>query len=127
MFAGSGDAPGPNSWQGIFSARSDGSDVKELVRGVVHLSDIRLSPDGSYVAFAGQYGTTPDSLWLYAMQTGRLTRIWSKGIEVNTLDWSPDGRRLAIVVVDHRDEDVPSEMNSIILLNLDTWLKEQNR
>ena len=127
VFAGSGDAPGPNSWQGIFSARSDGSDVKELVRGVMHLSPIKLSPDGHYIAFAGQYGIAPYSVWLYAVQTGQLTRIWSKGSDISALDWSPDGRRLAIVTVDQTMQGIPWELNSISLLNLDSWLKTQDR
>ena len=68
--------------------------------GTEELYNVRLSPDGSQVALIrsftpGQPGQPRDQLWI-TDRDGSDPRLI--GVNVGTVDWSPDGERLAVTV-----------------------------
>jgi dipeptidyl aminopeptidase/acylaminoacyl peptidase len=50
------------------------------------------SPDGRYLAFAGQMDGLSSDLYLYDLTSGAITRLSSGPQEVGWVSWSPDGK-----------------------------------
>jgi hypothetical protein len=50
------------------------------------------SPDGRYLAFAGQMDGLSSDLYLYDSETGSIKRLSSGPEEVQWISWSPDGK-----------------------------------
>jgi WD40-like Beta Propeller Repeat len=50
------------------------------------------SPDGRYLAFAGQMDGLSSDLYLYDFTSGAITRLSSGPQEVEWISWSPDGK-----------------------------------
>ena len=67
--------------------------VEPLIDTARPFTALRLSADGRYVAF--QVHACIDSIWLYAMDRGTLTRLtseWDNALPV----WDPSGREIAV-------------------------------
>jgi hypothetical protein len=53
---------------------------------------VAWSPDGLYLAFAGQMDGLSSDLYVYDMTEGRIRRLSSGDQEVQWIEWSPDGK-----------------------------------
>lgn len=60
--------------------------------GVRHPRGLSWSPDGRWLAFAGQLEGRGTGTWLFGASTQRVVRV--SDIAVDSLAWSPDGRRI---------------------------------
>lgn len=81
----------------IFTAKPDGSGVKQLTHNRVTDASPRWSPDGKQIAFYSEAGPRGARAELWVMNTDgsgarQLTR--SGGMVVEGASWSPDGRQL---------------------------------
>jgi WD40 repeat protein len=55
-------------------------------------SSIAWSPDGRYLAFAGQVDGLSSDLYVYDVETREIRRLSSGDQELQWIDWSPDGK-----------------------------------
>jgi dipeptidyl aminopeptidase/acylaminoacyl peptidase len=84
--------------------------ARQLTSGALHVSGFSLSPDGSRIAFAGQSTPLiPDGFRsdLYTVETAGgapVPLVARKGPDASPA-WSPDGKWIAFVSQDGRDED----------------------
>jgi len=75
------------------------------------------SPDGRWIAYGGQHGTSPDSsgLWLHDQLSGRKSFLRRGHAEP---DWAPDGRHLVIgrvaVIDTARPDSIEFSLDSLI-------------
>jgi dipeptidyl aminopeptidase/acylaminoacyl peptidase len=68
----------------------------------------RFSPDGRWLAFLSAREGRHAQVWLLYRRGGEAQRLTDYPADVAELAWSPDGRRLALVVADaDRDRDEP--------------------
>ncbi len=67
----------------------------------------RFSPDGRYIAFLSGRGADNeiDQVWLMERAGGEAQRISDFKGEVTDIAWSPDGKRLALIVEDSKPDD----------------------
>jgi len=70
---------------------ADGRSVP-LIREPREFSVPRYAPDGQRVAFTIGTATSQD-VWIYALQSGTLTRLTTDGLNTRP-EWSPDGKRV---------------------------------
>jgi dipeptidyl aminopeptidase/acylaminoacyl peptidase len=63
-------------------------------------SSPRFSPDGRYLAFLSARGGRHAEVWLLDRRGGEAQRLTDYKADVADLAWSPDGRRLALIVAD---------------------------
>ncbi len=56
------------------------------------IDSLAWSPDGSYLAFAGQMDGLSSDLYVYNMGTESIRRLSSGNQQIQTLHWSPDGK-----------------------------------
>jgi Tol biopolymer transport system component len=72
------------------------SDITALDLGFAFLAGITQahawSPDGRYLAFAGQMDGLSSDLYVYDMQTKKIQRLSSGDEELQWIDWSPDDK-----------------------------------
>jgi RNA polymerase sigma factor (sigma-70 family) len=70
----------------------------------------RLSPDSRRVLYTDNGVGVPGGIWVVGIDGGDRHRVFASGAtETATGCWSPDGKRIAIVVVDNDQERRPSE------------------
>lgn len=83
------------AWGGqIWTVAREGGDAQRLVAGSGRLSDPLFSPDGSMVAFSGDYDGNVD-VYVVPANGGQPRRLtWHPGADV-VLAWTPDGKRVA--------------------------------
>ena len=55
---------------------------------------IAWSPDGKYLAFGGQMDGLSSDLYLYEVETKKITRLSSGDQELQWINWSPDGKQI---------------------------------
>jgi hypothetical protein len=75
------------------------------VEGVGAMTHPAWSPDGRYLAFAGQSAGRSD-LWLLEVETGEARRLTQDGYSALQPAWSPDGSTLAFVTDRGPDTDL---------------------
>lgn len=84
------------SYQGV--SRANAPLVNSLGEWRGHTTAIRAlawSPDGQYVASAGEY-TGQEAIWIWDVATGQPTAYWTgHDKRINSLAWSSDGRWVA--------------------------------
>jgi dipeptidyl aminopeptidase/acylaminoacyl peptidase len=68
----------------------------------------RFSPDGRYLAFLSGRGGRHAQVWLLDRRGGEAQRLTDYQADVADLAWSPDGRRLALVIADPDPDQEPA-------------------
>lgn len=83
------------AWAGqLWIVGREGGEARRLVAGSSRLSDPHFSPDGSRIAFTGDYDGNPD-VYVVPSSGGQPKRLtWHPGADV-VLGWTPDGKRIA--------------------------------
>jgi dipeptidyl aminopeptidase/acylaminoacyl peptidase len=86
----------------IWMTSWDGSRTVQLTSSADSEHAPGWSPDGRYVAVLSGRGTKegPDQLWLLDRRGGDAQQVTHFKGDVLDYDWSPDGKRLALVVAD---------------------------
>jgi len=103
--------------------------IKQVEAGIpfqltIHPEDMSpvWSPDGSYIAFS-RLSETDGGIYVIPAMGGAERRVYSTKWDTGRLaciDWSPDGKLLAL-----QDRDSPQEPGSIFLLSLQTLEKRK--
>ncbi len=80
----------------------DGRESLQLTQSVEGEHSPGFSPDGRYLAFLSGRGEKdgPDALWLLDRGGGDARQVTHFKGDVTDYDWSPDGTKLALVVLD---------------------------
>ncbi len=112
--------PGAPSRQ-IWLIHVDGGESVPLTALPGDVSEFAWSPDGTRIAFLSADPDTPAEnaeqaakrdwvevdhprhvtrLWILDVATGRARRVSPESVNVSAMDWSPDGRRIAVRVAD---------------------------
>lgn len=107
------DSSGENE---IWRFAADGSDnAKQLTKdGSVHRWQLRLSPDGDYLAHDDKNG----DLWLLHLPSGRNSKIYSGGIGLSGYDdinWSADSKLLSFTL-----NPLDQSRSKVVLYQLDS-------
>jgi dipeptidyl aminopeptidase/acylaminoacyl peptidase len=86
----------------IWMTSWDGHRTVQLTQSADSEHSPAWSPDGRYLSFLSNRGAKdgPDQLWLLDRRGGDAQQITSFKGDVVDYDWSPDGRRVALVVLD---------------------------
>ena len=103
------------SWH-IWMTSWDGRQSMQVTQSPESEHSPGFSPDGRYLAFLSARGEKegPDALWLLDRAGGDARQVTRFKGDVTDYDWSPDGKKLALVVLDDprvgsdvADEDKP--------------------
>ena len=76
----------------IWISNRDGSNVRRLTSGG-HEATPKFSPDGSQVAFTGDYDGTP-GVYVVATGGGEPRRLTFHPADIGVVGWTPDGKRI---------------------------------
>ncbi len=89
----------------------DGKETVRLTAGKESETSPRWSPDGRFLAFLSDRGDDSDvsQLWLLPRAGGEAEKITEAKGGVEDFDWSPDGKRLVLVVEDPDPEPAQKE------------------
>lgn len=101
------DAKQDESFSHIWMTRWDGAETVQLTaREKESETAPRFSPDGKYLAFLSARGDDKQivQLWLMDRAGGEARRVSDFKGDVSDLAWSPDGRKLALIVDDPKPE-----------------------
>lgn len=100
LIAFDADRGDPRSKQGIYTMRSDGSDIRRITtlppRYEYDLAP-RFSPDGKRLVFTryrGKDRSEKAALFVVGVNGSGLRRLTSFAIHAGDADWSPDGKRI---------------------------------
>lgn len=93
------------SASGSYLAEMGSTGLRRIPLGLAEVHSARLSPDGDELAVVGErddFGraTGAQNLFLKRFPSGELRPLLSGAEEIWPPAWSPDGRRLAVVVAD---------------------------
>src|SRR6266850_942066 len=72
----------------------------------VSSSHPRWSPDGKSIAFLSQRNDGQTQVWLLSLRGGEAQRLTDTSQDVDDFAWSPDGRRLVLVLRDASREEL---------------------
>jgi tricorn protease len=84
----------------------EGGDAERLTSGVGIESDPSFSPDGSRIAFTGQYDGNID-VFVVAASGGVPTRLTYHPLADEVVGWTPDGRRVLFASERHSESSFP--------------------
>ncbi len=96
-------------WMVPFAARAaeaaGGGEPLRLTTGEEPESRPRWSPEGRYLAFLSRRGGEKVQVWLLDRRGGEAVKLTDFKADVSDLAWSPDAKRLALVVSDVDPDD----------------------
>ncbi len=96
-------------WMVPFAARAaeaaGGGEPLRLTTGEEPESRPRWSPEGRYLAFLSKRGGEKVQVWLLDRRGGEAVKLTDFKADVSDLAWSPDAKRLALVVSDVDPDD----------------------
>jgi WD40 repeat protein len=85
----------------LYLMDADGNNVRILVPQIGRPYQLKWSPDGKRLFFAGRRPTAKGGIWVLEVESKRITRLWP----YNTyFDLSPDGKRMVVIVEEKEDE-----------------------
>ena len=100
------DTKADKSTSDIWMTRWDGTAKLQLTSTSESEHHPQFSPDGRYLSFLSARDREPGitQLWLMNREGGEATCVTDFKGDVSDYDWSPDGKRLALVVHDENPE-----------------------
>jgi dipeptidyl aminopeptidase/acylaminoacyl peptidase len=93
----------------IFMMPLSGGAPWALTSGAKSETSPRFSPDGRYLAFLSSREGKKTQVFLMNRAGGEATRVTDYRADVSFLSWSPDSKRLALVVTDPDPDDKDQE------------------
>jgi dipeptidyl aminopeptidase/acylaminoacyl peptidase len=101
------DAKEDDSDADVYLVSRDGGEPLRLTAGKKSETCPRFSPDGVWIAFLSDREGKKKQVYLLNRRGGEAVKLTSYEADVSDLAWSPDSKRLALVVsdVDPDDED----------------------
>ena len=90
---------------------SAGGEAIALTAEKVSSSHPRWSPDGRYLAFLSKRNEGKTQVWLLNRMGGEAQQLTETIQDVDDFAWSPDGKRLVLVLQDPSPEDVEEAKN----------------
>jgi Tol biopolymer transport system component len=94
------DSPSGFSAFGLYTIRPNGSGLRQLANGYPNASDPAWSPDGEWIAYAGDRG----SIWVAGVDGTSHHLVARTDRFVRGLAWSPDGKMIAYATTNPRHE-----------------------
>ena len=88
----------------IYVAKSDGTERRQMTRGSVSADQPRWSPDGRHIAFLSAR-TGKMALWMMPVDGGEAELFVEMRTPINSFDWSPDGKWIALTALDPPSPD----------------------
>jgi tricorn protease len=77
----------------LWIAGRDGGDARRLTSGIGVETDPHFSPDGTQVAFTGEYDGNRD-VYVVAADGGEPRRLTYHPAEDDVVGWTPDGKKI---------------------------------
>jgi dipeptidyl aminopeptidase/acylaminoacyl peptidase len=114
------DADADKNVTHIWMSRYDGSQSLQLTNGDGESEDHpRFSPDGRYLAFLSSRTDKSDNdqLWLLDREGGEARKITDVKGGVTDFAWSPDGKRIALIVKDTDAADAKAKTARPIVID----------
>ncbi len=118
------DAKADESYSHIWMTSFDGKRSVQLTgRAKESESAPRFSPDGRYIAFLSDRSEgkdeadAVDQVWLMDRAGGEAQKLTSFKGAVDDLAWSPDGRKLALIVEDEKPKEKEGENPKPIVID----------
>jgi Tol biopolymer transport system component len=104
-------------WQ-LYVMRPDGTDQRQITEGGNPFYT-RFSPDGRSVLYSD--GTTEERRGIWVVNLADLTRhkVLSTGRALASACWSPDGKRISVVIYDQDPPAANPEVGRLVVVNLD--------
>src|SRR6202790_3566304 len=91
--------------QRLWAVSTHGGDPVPMTADGVSSSHPRWSPDGKYLAFLSARNEGKSQVWLLNRIGGEAQRLADTAQDVDSFVWSPDGRRLVLVLRDATAEE----------------------
>jgi len=88
------------SWTQVFMTPAGAWDPIPMTVKEQSSSSPRFSPDGKYLAFLSARGEGKSQVWLLDRRGGEAQQSTEVPQGVQSFDWSPDGRRMVLVIKD---------------------------
>jgi dipeptidyl aminopeptidase/acylaminoacyl peptidase len=112
------DRDGDRWRSAIWLAAADGSEPPRQVTGGEGETTPRLSPDGRTLAFLAARGDGPAQVHLLPLAGGEARKLTTMEHGASSIDWSPDGTRLAVTSLLPPDPPV-SDTEPVVVERLD--------
>jgi tricorn protease len=104
----------------LWAVPRSGGDAKRLTSGPGREASPHFSPDGSLIAFTGEYDGNIDVFVMPASGGVPKRLTWHPGADT-VLDWSPDGKRILFT----SGRTAYSRFNTLFTVSLDGGLEEE--
>jgi dipeptidyl aminopeptidase/acylaminoacyl peptidase len=99
------DAKEDDSDSDVYLVSRDGGEPLRLTSGKKSETQPRFSPNGEWIAFLSDREGKKKQVYLLSRRGGEAVKLTAYAADVSDLDWSPDSKRLALVVSDVDPDD----------------------
>ena len=103
------DAKEDDSDTDVYLVSTDGGEPLRLTSGKKPETSPRFSPNGEWIAFLSDREGKKKQVYLLNRKGGEAVKLTSYAADVSDLAWSPDSKRLALVVSDVDPDDDEAE------------------